>query len=392
MKTTKLFYLLGMVAVATGIPVRSASADRIKVVVTSSAYTSIAEHVGGNRVEVNHIVRGNQDPHIVRPKPSLAVRLAEADLFVATGLDLEMWAPSLVDMSNNPHIRSGQRGYVSASAGIKIIETPVTVSRAEGDVHIYGNPHIHTSPLNGKTIAENICTGLKRVSPGDAAYFDANLQNFKKKVDNRTFGAELVRMIGGKTLTTLAQRGKLFSFLEKKSFKGKPLIEYLGGWMKKAQSLRGRKIVTYHKNWGYFTQLMGLSVVEYMEPKPGIPPSPGHVATVIKRMKDDNIKVLLAANYFDIGRVRQVARRVGAVPVVVALAPGGEPMMRDFFDQFDIWIERLNDAFSRANGASQRTDSTAREVGAVYPQRLRDGRGPHGRRGRKGRHRRNWRY
>jgi ABC-type Zn uptake system ZnuABC Zn-binding protein ZnuA len=332
----------------------TAQAAKLKVVVTSSAYESIAKAVGGNKVEVTHIIRGNQDPHIVRPKPSHATILAKADVFVATGMDLEMWAPALVDMSNNGHIRSGQKGYVSASAGIKIIEAPVTVSRAEGDVHIYGNPHIHTSPLNGKVIAENIYVGLKKNAPEHAAYFEANLKKFKKEVDRRTFGPELVRMIGGKTLTKLAQSGSLIPFLEGKSYKGKPLIDYLGGWMGEALPFRGKKVVAYHKNWSYFAHLFGIEIVEYMEPKPGIPPTPGHVVNVINKMKNGNIKVLLASNYFDTGKVRSVAQRVGAKPVIVALAPGGERDIKTFFDQFDVWIGRLNAAFGTSGGSPLR--------------------------------------
>jgi zinc/manganese transport system substrate-binding protein len=329
-----------------------ASAKKLDVVVTNSAYHSIAEKIGGDKIVVSHIVEGNQDPHIVRPKPSLAVRLAKADLFVATGMDLEMWAPSLVNMSNNPHIRSGQKGYVSASAGLKIIETPITISRAEGDVHIYGNPHIHTSPLNGKVIAENICVGLKKNAPQHAAYFDNNLKSFKDEVDRRTFGPELVRMLGGKVLTNLAMRGKLIPFLKKKNYKGKPLIDSLGGWMKLALPLQGRKVVSYHKNWGYFSQVFGLEVVEYMEPKPGIPPTPGHVAAVIRKMKEAKVKVMLVANYFDVGKVRKVADKVGAIPVIVALAPGGQKEVKTFLDQFDLWIKELNAAFRRVDARS----------------------------------------
>jgi ABC-type Zn uptake system ZnuABC Zn-binding protein ZnuA len=327
-------------------------AKKLKVVTTSSAYVSIAEYIGGDKVEVAHIIKGYQDPHIVRPKPSLAVRLSEADLFVATGLDLEMWAPSLVDMSNNPNIRSGQKGYVSAAAGIKIIETPVTISRAEGDVHIYGNPHIHTSPLNGITIAENICVGLKKISPENSGLFDENLERFRNEIHKRTFGQNLVKLLGGKVLVNLALKGKLIGFLKKRNYKGKPLLSLLGGWMKEALPLRDRKIVTYHKNWGYFMQLFGLEVVDYLEPKPGIPPTPGHVANVIQKMTDMKIRVVLAANYFDKGKVRMVVDRVGALPVVVALAPGGQKGMDDFFEQFDIWIHELNAAFKRTDDNS----------------------------------------
>jgi len=347
MKTWKI--ALAALTLAAILPGRVALAQKIRVVVTSSAYHSIAEAVGGDKVAVTHIVKGYQDPHIVRPKPSLAVTLHKADLFVATGLDLEMWAPSLVDMSNNPKIRSGKKGYVSASAGLKIIEKPVTISRAEGDVHIYGNPHVHTSPLNGKVIAENICVGLKKAAPEHAAFFDQNLARFSAEVDRRTFGDKLVKMLGGKVLTRLAQRGRLISFLEKKQYKGVKLIKHLGGWMKLALPLRGRKVVSYHKNWGYFADLVELEVVDYMEPKPGIPPTPKHLASVISKMRKMKIKVLLAANYFDVGKVRKVAEKVGAIPVIIALAAKGEPGMDNFFDQFDIWIKRLVAAFVHAD-------------------------------------------
>jgi zinc/manganese transport system substrate-binding protein len=326
-----------------------AQGRRLQVVVANSAYRSIAEYVGGDKVQVHHIVEGNQDPHIVRPKPSYAVLLKKADVYVTTGMDLEMWSPALVDMSGNPNIRSGQKGFVSASSGLKIMEQPITVSRAEGDVHIYGNPHIHTSPLNGKTIAENICVGLKRNAPQHAAYFEQNLARFKADVDRRTFGAELVKLLGGKTLTSLAQSGRLIAFLEKKQYQGKPLIGRLGGWMKQALPLRGRKIVAYHKNISYFAQLFGIDIVDYLEPKPGIPPTPGHIAAVMGKMRAQNIRVMWAENYFDVGMVRKTASKVGAVAVIVALAPGGQPGMRTFFDQFDIWIRELNRAFRQVD-------------------------------------------
>ena len=341
---------LELAAVATSLLWGStalAETKKLKVVVTNSAYRSIAEYVGGDKVEVTHIVDGNQDPHIVRPKPSLAVLLKTADVYVTTGMDLEMWSPALVDMSGNPDIRSGQKGYVSASAGLKILETPITISRAEGDVHIYGNPHIHTSPLNGKVIAENICVGLKKNAPEHADDFDKNLARFKDEVDRRTFGPELVKLLGGKVLTELAQTGRLIPFLERKQYRGKPTIALLGGWMKEALPLRGKKLIAYHKNITYFSQLFGFEVVDYLEPKPGIPPTPGHIASVLDKMRAMNIRVMWAENYFDVAQVRKVAEKVNAIPVIVALGPGGQPGMNDFFDMFDIWIRELNQAFKQ---------------------------------------------
>ncbi len=319
-----------------------------EVVVTSSSYKPIAEYIGGDMVHVTNLVEGYQDPHLVRPKPSLAVLLAEADLFVATGLDLEMWAPALVDQANNPKLRSGQGGYVAVSTGLHIAHAPTTLDRSEGDVHIFGNPHIHTSPLNGKVIAQNIAVGLKRLDPPNAATYDANLARFENEVDVRLFGKELVDALGSKTLTKLAATGKLIPFLESQQYKGQPMIDLLGGWMGQALPLRGKKLVTFHENWTYFLELFGLEVVDYMEPKPGIPPSPGHISSLITNMQEQDVKVMLAASYFDVSKVKLVAERAGAVPVVTGLSVGGQDGMDSFFDQFDIWIPTLLNAYRQA--------------------------------------------
>lgn len=339
-----IFVLISLISTTT-----DADGRKLKVVTTNSAYASIAETIGGDRIEVSYIVKGDQDPHIVRPKPSLAVRLKQADVYVATGMDLEMWSPTLVDMSGNPDIRGGQKGYVSASAGLHVIEKLKTLSRAEGDVHVYGNPHIYTSPLNGKVIAENICVGLKRNAPQYASFFQQNLERFKAEIDRRTFGEELVKLLGGKVLTDLAVSGRLMPFLKKKIYQGVPLVTRLGGWLKEALPLRGRKIVAYHKTIGYLSQLFGFEVVDYLEPKPGIPPSPGHVAEVMDKMRKENIGVMWAENYYDLGVVKKVAAKVDAIPVIVALAPGGQPGLNTFFDQFDTWIRQLRQAFDRVD-------------------------------------------
>ena len=323
-----------------------AHAARTRVITTSSSYKPIVEYIGGDTVEVSYIVKGYQDPHIERPKPSLALELSRADLLIATGLDLEAWLPALQDRSGNPQIMSGQRGYVSVSAGVRIAEKPTSLDRSEGDVHIFGNPHLHTNPLNGKAIAENITVGLKKVAPEHTALYEANLKRFEAEIDRRLFGEELVRLLGARTLCRLAEKGQLHAFLEKRQYKGTPLLDRLGGWMKQALPLRGEKVVTYHKNWSYFTQLFGIEVAGYMEPKPGIPPSPGHVVSLIEKMRTEDIRVVLAANYFDIGKVRRVTEKTGSRRVVVALAVEGQKGMDTFFDQFDIWIGELVEAFA----------------------------------------------
>jgi ABC-type Zn uptake system ZnuABC Zn-binding protein ZnuA len=340
-----LLSLAALLALTLAVP-RPAAAKKLKVVATIPTYGAIARVIVGQRGQVRSLARGYEDPHFVRPKPSLALALEGADLLVSTGLDLELWLPALMDKANNPRIRSGQPGFVSASEGIRLLEKPAIVSRNEGGVHIYGNPHIYTGPLNGKIIARNIMVGLKKVDPAGAAVYEQNYKRFRERVDRRLFGDKLPKILGSTLLTKLTLAGKLIPFLEGRSFRGKKLSSYLGGWLKQALPLRGKKIVAYHKNWAYFVQVFGVEIVDFVEPKPGIPPSPGHVARVIDKMKKQHVKVLLAANYYDSGKVKSIASRVGARPVIVALAVGGEPEVTDFFSQYDVIIGRLLRAFA----------------------------------------------
>ncbi|MCD6373990.1 MAG: zinc ABC transporter substrate-binding protein [Caldisericaceae bacterium] len=324
--------------------------NKLNVVTTLSTYADIAKKIGGEFVDVKYIVEGNQDAHFVRPKPSFAVLLNKADVFVSTGLDLELWAPTLVDMSKNPKIRSGQIGYVAASYGIDLLEKPAVISRSEGGVHIYGNPHIITGPLNFKKIAENIAVGLQKNDPAHAEYFKQNLIEFKRQIDEHMFGKQLVRLMGGDLLTKLTLNGKLIDFLQNKSFKGQKLIYYLGGWMKEAQIFQGKKIVAYHKNWAYFRQTFGLDIIGYVEPKPGIPPSPKHVEELVQQMRKNKVKVVLAANYFSEQKVKEICDKVGAIPVIVPMGVGGVSGTDDVFKLVDYWVSHLKEAFLSVNG------------------------------------------
>ena len=268
----------------------------VKVVTTLSSYASIAEYVGGDRVEAHSISRGDQDAHFVKPKPSFALLLKNANVFVTTGLDLELWGPTLVDKSGNRQIRDGQDGFVSASQGVPLLDVPAVADRSAGDVHIYGNPHIFTSPLNAKIIAANIAAGLERVDPDGAENYKANLAAFHLQIDQRMFGEKLVAVLGGQVLDDLARQGKLIEFLESQALDDRPLTELLEGWMGKTLGFRDQKIVAYHKNWIYFTELFGFEVVGFVEPKPGIPPSAKHVHNLIEEIRIQDIQVLLAAN------------------------------------------------------------------------------------------------
>jgi len=317
---------------------------RLRVVATLPDYGFVAKEIGGERVSVKTIVRGDQDAHFIRPKPSFVTMVRDADVLIGTGLDLELWLPTVIDKSGNGRVRSGQVGFVAAAQGLNLLEKPRNLSRIEGGVHIYGNPHITTSPLNMKTVARNIAVGLVKNDPGGRDYYEANLKRFLSEIDRRLFGEELVKLLGGKTLTSLAEKDRLIPFLAKHKFRGKPLIDSLGGWLKKMSPLHGTPIVTYHKNWVYFIKLFGLEEAGTIEPKPGIPPSPKHVAELVDLMAKRKIKILFAANYFDHQKIRTVAGRVGAAAVIVPLYVGGESGADDYFKLVDLWTDRLLEA------------------------------------------------
>ncbi len=334
-----------------------ASAARIKVVTTLTDYAAIAREIGGDRIEAKAIVPPTADPHFIKPKPSYALMLRDADLFVSTGLDLELWAPVLVNKSGNHRIVDGGPGYVAAAHGIELLQKPTSLERSGGDIHIYGNPHIQTSPVNVMTIARNITTGLCKVDREGCAVYQKNLRTFNDRLARRLYGDALVDLLGVDALNPLAAKGRLIPFLEQHDLLGK-----LGGWLAEGLPFRGQKIVCYHKNWIYFTTLFGLKVADYVEAKPGIPPTARHVADLIRRIKAEKIRVLLAANYFEKRKPQLIADRTGIIPVIVPMSVGGEPGIDTYFDLVDCWVGRLRDAFAKAGVIAVERDGTTSRI------------------------------
>jgi ABC-type Zn uptake system ZnuABC Zn-binding protein ZnuA len=324
------------------------SGNPIRVVTTLPDYAWAAAEIGGEMVRVDAIAQGNQDAHFVRPRPSYSMMLRDADLFVTTGLDLELWVPTLLDAAGNARVLEGGAGYVAAWPGIEMLEVPTSLSRSEGDVHIYGNPHIHTDPLNMVLIARNILAGLAEVDPANSASYRERELALEDRLHRRLFGDELVDLLGGETLARLARAGRLHGFLEGKEYpagSGHTLADRLGGWLRAAEPIRGRKIIGYHKNWVYFGTRFGLDFVGYIEPKPGIPPTPRHVETIIDLIRNQGIRIILSANYFDPLKPQAIAHRTGARVVIVPLGSGGEPGIATYEQLIDAWIDRLVTAF-----------------------------------------------
>jgi len=321
--------------------------DKVKIVTSLTTYGAIAREIAGDRGTVTSIAEGDEDPHCVQPRPSFVPLLRDADLFVTTGMDLELWVPTLLDRAGNGRIREGGPGYVAAFKGISLLEVPTSLSRAQGDIHVDGNPHIHSDPINAVIIARNVLDGLKRVSPANADYFTAREKDFEDRLMKATFGEELVKIVTAPTIFELARTGKITTFLQT-PYQGKPLADRMGGWMKQAMAFRGKDMVCYHKEWAYFSNRYGVTCVEYIEAKPGIPPTPRHVQDVIGLMRDKKIPVLFASNYFDHNQVRDVATRTGATGVIVPENTHGAPGVETYFDLMNLWITELSNGFAKA--------------------------------------------
>ena len=280
------------------------NAGVIKIVTTTADMKSIAEMIGGSKVSVTSIATGYQNPHFVDPKPSYIIKLAAADLYVTTGLDLEIgWSPQLLSSSRNTKIQKGAPGYVDASEGVTLQQVPSSVNRGEGDIHIYGNPHYWLDPLNGKVIARNIANGLERVDPNNKSFYEANLQAFFGKVNTK-----------------------------------------MKEWQAKMAPFRGAKIIAYHNEWVYFEKRFGLEIVDFMEPKPGIPPSPSQMVKVIREIKANNIKAIISSPYFTTSSSDVVAKQTGVKELTLATSAGAFTSVKDYFDVFDYNINLLAEA------------------------------------------------
>ncbi|HQR17795.1 MAG TPA: metal ABC transporter substrate-binding protein [Gemmatimonadales bacterium] len=324
-------------------------AAQVKVVTSLTTYGSIAREIVGDRGTVTSIAQGDEDPHFVQPKPSFVALLRDADLFVTTGLDLELWVPTLLDRAGNRKIMEGGPGYVAAYTGITLLEVPTSLSRAGGDIHAEGNPHIHTDPINGIIIGRNILTGLVRVDPVNADYYKARELEFEKQVLEATIGKELVGILTPPTAFNLLKTNQLDGFLARTILHGKPLSDQLGGWLKTGGVFKGKEMACYHKEWAYFSARFGVTCVAYIEAKPGIPPTPGHVEEVIALMKDRQIPVLFASNYFPRSQIEQVAAKTGAAAVIVPENTFGMPGVTTYFDLVNTWVTGLAAGFGKKN-------------------------------------------
>src|SRR6266699_6323851 len=283
--------------------------SKLNVVASTEDLASIAREVGGDRVTVDSIAKGYQDPHFVEAKPSFILKLQKADILILVGRELEIgWLPPLIQQSRNSKVPVGAAGYLDASLQARILDIPPgQIPRAEGDVHPLGNPHYWLDPENGKIIAREIFEAFVRFRPNDSTYFEQRLDDFLNRL----------------------------SEAEKR-------------WIGMMAPYKGTKMVTYHRSFPNFVERFGLDIVGYVEPKPGIPPTPQHTLDLINEMKRTNVKLVLVEPYFDLKTPNAIGRATGAEVMVMPPSVGGVKEVTDYFKLFDYDLTLLIAAIKKS--------------------------------------------
>jgi zinc/manganese transport system substrate-binding protein len=310
----KIKHLIGVLTVMTlmlSFSVFASAQSKLNVIATTEDLASIAAEVGGDHITVESIAKGYQDPHFVEAKPSFILKLQKADILILVGRELEIgWLPVLINQSRNAKIQQGAPGYLDASLQAQILDVPNgQVTRAEGDVHPLGNPHYWMDPENGKIIAKEIFDTLVKMRPNERSYYEPRLNDFVNRV----------------------------SAAEKR-------------WLDMMAPYKGTKVVTYHRSFSNFADRFGLNIVGYVEPKPGIPPTPQHTLDLMNQMKKDNVKIVLVEPYFDAKTPNAIGRETGAEVLVMPPSVGGTKDVPDYIKLFDSNINMLVTAIKKTSG------------------------------------------
>lgn len=279
----------------------SGVAKKLNVVATTPDLAALAREIGGEAVVATALAKPTEDPHFVDPKPSHLISLNRADVLIEGGAELELgWLPPLLDNARNVKLSPGAPGRVVASQAVKMLEIPATFDRSRGDIHSLGNPHFVIDPVNAKLVAAEIAEHLSLVDPSNAAVFKANLARFNTTIDRK-----------------------------------------LSEWQRQLEPYRGAKVVTYHKDFVYFAARFGLEIVETLEPKPGIAPSPAHLARVISAMKARNAQVILLQPYQNHKTAATVARQTNAKVLDMPQQPGALPNTATYVELMNYLVGTL---------------------------------------------------
>jgi zinc/manganese transport system substrate-binding protein len=277
---------------------------KLNVVATLPDFGSLAREIGGDKIDIVVLAKATEDPHFVDARPSFVVSLRNADVLIDGGAELEIgWLPPLLQNARNPKIEIGKPGRVQASQGIRLMNVPTNVTRAAGDVHALGNPHFCVDPIIAKAIAQHIAKSFAAVDPPNAAFYDANYKKFETTINAK-----------------------------------------LQGWGAVMQTYQGQHVAAYHDSWPYFAHRFGIEIDVFLEPKPGIPPSPSHLTDVIQKMKEYHIKAIIVEPYHDRRIAEKVARSTDAKVVDFAQFPGGIPNTDSYVALIDQLVKRLADA------------------------------------------------
>lgn len=283
------------------------AAAALKVVATTTEYGALASQLGGNRVTVTSIAKPTEDPHFVDARPSQIVALNRADVLIEGGAELETgWLPPLLEGARNSRILAGGPGRIVASEGVQLLDIPLAADRSQGDTHVAGNPHFMLDPLNAKIVAAHIVRVFSSLDPAGAAFYKANMAQFDTSLQTK-----------------------------------------MAEWTAALKPFAGRPIVTYHPTWRYFGRRFGLRADTFLEPKPGIPPSPPHLAKVMQKMQAEHIRLLLVEPYQPRKTAEAVAARTKAVVVEVAQFPGGLPGTSTYLSLIDTVVKRVAQALAQ---------------------------------------------
>lgn len=282
--------------------------EKVRIVATTATLASLVREVVGDRAEIYGVAPPGRDLHFYTPTPRDVLKVKKADVFVHMGLDLEVWRDPLLVAAGNPAFLGKARGAIDVSRGISLLEIPTSLSRSQGDIHAYGNPHYWLDPENSKIMVRNIAEGLGRLLPEERDVFQKNASAFIQQVD-----------------------------------------EKIRGWEKRLVPYRGSPIVTFHKSWPYFAERFGLVIVGELEPKPGIPPTPKHLAVLIRIMKEKGVKVIIKESFQESRTPKKVARETGARVLNLLQDPGEIREATDYLSMVEYNVKLVEEALGGKN-------------------------------------------
>ncbi len=310
----------------------------LQVCATVPDLGNLAQEIGGDQVKITVFAKSQEDPHFIEAKPSFIKALSQADLFLQIGMELEIgYAPVLLQNARNSRVLVGAPGYVDCSKVITPMEVPTgIVDRSMGDVHPLGNPHYLLDPLNGLLVARLIRDRLIELRPEKKPLFEERYAMLYRKIGDALVGEKLARKYEFEKLALLYEEGKLEAFLKDQKEEGS-----LGGWLGMMLPYRGSKVVADHNLWPYLARRFGISLVGFLEPKPGISPTTKHLQALVEMMKAERVKVILSSPYFEIRYAQFVSKNTGAKIVPLAHQVGSRPGTDSYIRMIDYNVREL---------------------------------------------------